>query len=295
LVDFPFALRSAATDVERELGRLLPKSDELEAPLYEAMRYAVLGGGKRLRPFLVLAVSDLFNVAREQSLRVAAAVELVHTYSLVHDDLPCMDDDDLRRGRETVHVKYDEATAVLVGDALLTLAFEVLADERTTADPKTRADLIRALARAAGGHGMVGGQMLDIMAEELAPDEGAVVRLQRLKTGEMIAFSAESGAILAHAGTSARHSLRMYAHDLGLAFQITDDLLDVDGEAAEVGKTVGKDAVAGKATFVALLGEDAARKRAGMLASQAKAHLEPFGQSADSLRALCDFVITRRN
>lgn len=295
MVDFPFALRSAATDVERELGRLLPKSDELEAPLYEAMRYAVLGGGKRLRPFLVLAVSDLFNVAREQSLRVAAAVELVHTYSLVHDDLPCMDDDDLRRGRETVHVKYDEATAVLVGDALLTLAFEVLADERTTADPKTRADLIRALARAAGGHGMVGGQMLDIMAEELAPDEGAVVRLQRLKTGEMIAFSAESGAILAHAGTSARHSLRMYAHDLGLAFQITDDLLDVDGEAAEVGKTVGKDAVAGKATFVALLGEDAARKRAGMLASQAKAHLEPFGQSADSLRALCDFVITRRN
>jgi farnesyl diphosphate synthase len=242
----------------------------------------------------VLHSAALFNVTPDYARRVAAAVELVHAYSLVHDDLPCMDDDDMRRGRPTVHVRYDEATAVLTGDALLTLAFEVLTDERTAADPRVRAELVRSLARAAGGHGMVGGQMLDLLGERRSLDEQGIVRLQRLKTGELIAFSGEAGAILARADPEHRAALRMYAHDLGLAFQIADDLLDVEGEAAELGKAVGKDADAGKATFVGLLGLDGARERARLLAGQAKLHLEPFGEKADPLRELCDFVINRR-
>ena len=290
---FQDALDEAAADVEKTLNRLLPKSHEFEARLYDAMRHAVLGGGKRMRPFIVLESAGLFNVARDMSLRVAAAVELIHCYSLVHDDLPCMDDDDLRRGQPTVHVAFDEATAVLAGDALLTMAFELLADEETSADPLVRMHLVRNLAKAAGGHGMVGGQMLDLMAETVPMDEMATVRLQRMKTGEMIAFSAEAGAILGHADRAHRHALRNFAHDLGLAFQIADDLLDVEGSAATMGKAVGKDGDRGKATFVSLLGLETARTRANMLAEQAKGHLAPFGNKAATLRDLCEFVINR--
>ncbi|MDP6342697.1 MAG: polyprenyl synthetase family protein, partial [Alphaproteobacteria bacterium] len=285
MVNFDNALAAAANAVDRELEALLPATEELEHRLFDAMRYAVLGGGKRLRPFLVVAGGQLFDIEMAQSVRVAAAVELVHAYSLVHDDLPCMDDDDLRRGRPTVHVEFDEATAILAGDALLSLAFEVLADKRTSVDPRVRSDLVMALARAAGGHGMVGGQMLDLWAEENPMDESGIVRMQRLKTGEMIAFSGEAGAILARARTFERQALRMYAHDLGLAFQITDDLLDVEGTEAETGKSVGKDLAAGKATFVSILGVEAARERVRMLAQQATTHLEPFaGKLAECVR-----------
>ena len=296
MTEFKAALDAAAKAVVTALDQLLPKSDEgPEGQLFEAMRYATLGGGKRLRPFLVLAGADIFEVAKSRAVRVAAAVEMVHSYSLVHDDLPCMDDDVLRRGQPTVHVKFDEATAVLVGDGLLTLAFEVLAGIETAHEPGVRAELVLGLSRAAGAHGMVGGQMLDLLAENKPLNEMEVVRLQRLKTGEMIAFSGEAGAILARTGTGDRQALRMYAHDLGLAFQITDDLLDVTAESDDIGKTVGKDAAQGKATFVAMLGVEGARKRARMLSDQAIAHLDVFGGRADSLRGLAEFVFSRRS
>ena len=295
MVDFNAMLAEAAEAVDQELDNLLPAGRELEHRLFDAMRYAVLGGGKRLRPFLVIAGGEIFDMEMAQCLRTAAAVELVHAYSLVHDDLPCMDDDDLRRGRPTVHVKFDEATAVLVGDALLTLAFVILADRRTSADPEVRTNLVAGLAKAAGGHGMVGGQVLDLWAENNPLDEAGTVRMQRLKTGEMIAFAGEAGGILARARPQQRQALRMFAHDLGLAFQITDDLLDAEGSAVEVGKATGKDAAAGKATIVAKLGIEAARDRATLLSRQAAAHLDRFGDKANPLRALCEFVITRSN
>ncbi len=296
MADFMLALAAAAKAVNSALEGLLPEpGDRPEGRLFEAMRHATLVGGKRLRPFLVIAGADIFEVRKSRAVRVGAAVEMIHGYSLVHDDLPCMDDDVLRRGQPTVHVKFDEATAVLAGDALLTLAFEVLAGEETTHDANVRADLALGLARAAGGRGMVGGQMLDLMAEHQQLDETAVVRMQRLKTGEMIAFSGEAGAILARTGASDRQALRMYAHDLGLAFQITDDLLDVTGESDDIGKTAGKDTVQGKATFVAMLGVDGAQKRARMLSDQAIAHLDVFGARADALRALAEYVLSRRS
>ncbi len=293
MVDFNAMLAKAAEAVDQELENLLPAGRELEHRLFDAMRYAVLGGGKRLRPFLVIASGEIFDMEMAQCLRTAAAVELVHAYSLVHDDLPCMDDDDLRRGRPTVHVEFDEATAVLTGDALLTLAFEILADRQTSSDPEVRTNLVTGLARAAGGHGMVGGQILDLWAESNPLDEAGTVRMQRLKTGEMIAFAGEAGAILARARPRQRQALRMFAHDLGLAFQITDDLLDVEGTAEDVGKATGKDVAAGKATIVSMLGVDAARDRATLLSRQAAAHLGHFGDKANPLRALCEFVITR--
>ncbi len=296
LTEFEVALNAAAKAVESELDRVLPQSGEgPEGRLFEAMRHATLGGGKRLRPFMVMAGADIFEVPASQSVRVGAAVELVHSYSLVHDDLPCMDDDVLRRGQPTVHVAFDEATAVLAGDALLTLAFEVLADGATTHDSEARAELVLGLSRAAGGHGMVGGQMLDLLAENQELNETSIIRMQRLKTGEMIAFSGEAGAILARTGGTDRQALRMFAHDLGLAFQIADDLLDVTGESADLGKTAGKDLAQGKATFVAMLGLEGARERAAMLSEQAIAHLEIFGERADALRALAGFVISRRS
>ena len=289
------ALRDSAETVNAALQKHIPQSDHSDGRLFDAMRYSTMAGGKRLRPFLVLNSAALFDVPLEWALPSAAAIEMVHTYSLVHDDLPCMDDDNLRRGRPTVHVKYDEATAVLTGDALLTLAFEVLADRKTSPDPEVRMDLVAGLSRAAGGHGMVGGQVLDLWAEEHKLDEAGTVRMQRLKTGEMIAFSGEAGAILARARPQQRLALRMFAHDLGLAFQITDDLLDAEGSAVEVGKATGKDAAAGKATIVAKLGIEAARDRATLLSRQAAAHLDRFGDKANPLRALCEFVITRSN
>ena len=276
------------------LERLLVVPPDLEARVYEAMRYAALGPGKRLRPFLVLAGARLFGIARQCALQAAAAIEMVHAYSLVHDDLPAMDDSDLRRGRPTCHKQFDEATAVLAGDGLLTAAFGVLAHPDTHGDPAVRCELVAALAIAAGATGMVGGQMIDLIAEHQPLDIGAITRLQRMKTGALIAFSCEAGAILAKAPAEPRAALRGYAHDLGLAFQIADDLLDVEGSAAETGKPVGADAAAGKATFVSILGVERARAQAELLIGQADAHLDLFGGRAELLREAARFVISRR-
>lgn len=291
---FTDALAEDARAVTETLNRLLSTEDGAEARLTEAMRYATLNGGKRVRPFLVMTSARLFNVSESSALRVAAAVEMVHCYSLVHDDLPAMDDDDLRRGQPTCHVRFDEATAILAGDALLTKAFQVLADPDTHSDPAVRSDLVAELAHAAGDEGMVAGQMLDLMAEDTTLGMSEVTRLQRLKTGMLIGFACESGAILGKAPAAARHALRAYVHDLGLAFQIVDDLLDVEGDEKEVGKKTGKDQAAGKATFVSLLGRDRARAQADMLAEQAAQHLELFAEKANHLRELAQFVVKRR-
>jgi farnesyl diphosphate synthase len=266
----------------------------LEARVYDAMRYSALAPGKRLRPLLVLASSRLFGVARGSALQVAAAIEMVHAYSLIHDDLPAMDDSALRRGRPTCHKAFDEATAVLAGDGLLTMAFEALAHPDAHGSPAVRCELVAALAAAAGGAGMVGGQMIDLIAETQTLDIGAITRLQRMKTGALIAFSCEAGAILARAPHERRLALRGYAHDLGLAFQIADDLLDVEGSAEETGKPVGADAAAGKATFVSILGIERARAQAELLINQAVAHLDLFEQRAELLRQVARFVIDRR-
>lgn len=295
MTDLNTALAGAADSVASELDRLLPVPDGPEARVHEAMRYAVFNGGKRLRPFLVLQSSRLFNVAEAAALSVAAAIEMVHCYSLVHDDLPAMDDDDLRRGQPTCHRMFDEATAILAGDALLTKAFEVLALPRTHSDPAVRCELVWELAVASGGHGMVGGQMMDLWAEDNELDMAAVTRLQQLKTGKLIDFSCQAGAVLGKAPRQLRLALRAYAHDLGLAFQIADDLLDAEGDIAEVGKAVRKDAEAGKATFVSLLGVERARAQAEMLAVQAVKHLEPFQEKADLLRAVARYVVERRS
>jgi farnesyl diphosphate synthase len=258
------------------------------------MRYACLGGGKRLRPLLVLQSSALFGVAQSCALRAAAAVEFIHCYSLVHDDLPAMDNSDLRRGRPTVHKEFDDATAILAGDALLTLAFEALAHPETHEDPHIRCQLVTALAVAAGGAGMCGGQMLDLAGENQALDGAGITRLQRLKTGELISFSCEAGAILGRASPPQRHALKAYAHDLGLAFQMADDILDATGTEDDTGKSVGQDAAAGKSTFVSILGLDQARKQAAMIARQAADHLDVFEERADILRQLARYVVERR-
>ncbi len=294
-ISFPDALNEAARLTDALLERHLLTPPGLEARVVQAMRYAALSPGKRLRPFLVLAASRLFAVAPRSALQVAAAVEMVHAYSLVHDDLPAMDNSDLRRGRPTCHRIFDEATAVLAGDGLLTMAFGVLSQPDTHGDPAVRCELVSALAAAAGAAGMVGGQMIDLLAERQTLDIGAITRLQRLKTGALIAFSCESGAILAKASTELRLALKGYAHDLGLAFQIADDLLDVEGSAAETGKPVGSDAAAGKATFVSILGAARARAQAEHLIRQAVAHLDLFEQRADLLREAARFVVTRRS
>ena len=293
-ISFPEALEEAARLTDAALERLLAVPPGLEARVYEAMRYSALAPGKRMRPFLVLASANLFGVAQRCALQVAAAVEMVHAYSLVHDDLPAMDDSDLRRGRPTCHKQFDEATAVLAGDGLLTSAFEVLSDPDTHGDPAVRCELVATLASAAGPAGMVGGQMIDLIAERQKLDIGAITRLQRMKTGALIAFSCEAGAILAKAPGEVRMALRGYAHDLGLAFQIADDLLDVEGSAAETGKPVGADAAAGKATFVSILGVERARAQAEHLVRQAAAHLDLFEQRAELLREAARFVIARR-
>jgi len=293
-ISFPVALAQAAQMTDAVLDKLLVAPPDLEARVYEAMRYSALAPGKRLRPFLVLASSDLFGVAQRCALQVAAAGEMVHAYSLVHDDLPAMDDSDLRRGRPTCHKEFDEATAVLAGDGLLTAAFEVLADPDTHGDPAVRCELVAALAGAAGAAGMVGGQMIDLIAEHQTLDIGAITRLQRMKTGALIAFSCEAGAILAKAPHELRTTLRGYAHDLGFAFQIADDLLDVEGSAEETGKPVGADIASGKATFVSILGTTRAREQAELLIQQAMAHLDLFEQRAELLREAARFVITRR-
>jgi farnesyl diphosphate synthase len=289
------AMAATSAAVEKQLDRILKVPDGPEARVFEAMRYSVFAGGKRLRPLLVLASAELFGVDRRQALRVAAALECVHCYSLIHDDLPAMDDDDLRRGKPTVHKQFDEATAILAGDALLTVAFEILADEDTHSDPYVRTELVKALAKASGGHGMVGGQMIDLSAADHDLDTQAIFRLQNMKTGALISFAAEAGAIMSHAGKHARAHLQGYARDLGLAFQIADDLLDVEGSEEETGKAVGKDEDAGKATIVGLLGVERARQQAEILADQAIEHLSKFDDKAALLRAIAHFAINRRS
>ncbi len=287
------ALDAIGKAMDQRFDRLLPVPADGRARLFEAMRHATIGGGKRMRPLLVVAACDLFHIDRERALRVALAIECVHVYSLIHDDLPCMDDDDLRRGKATVHKAFDEATAVLAGDSLHALAFEVLAEEATHEDPFARAELVIELARASGPSGMAGGQMMDLAAETATFDLAAVTRLQQLKTGALIGFCLEAGAIMGRINDASRTPLRGYARDLGLAFQIADDLLDVEGSSEKTGKAVQKDADAGKATFVSLLGVERARMQAGMLIEQAIAHLQGFGQEADLLRAIARFAIER--
>ncbi len=289
------AMAAVAEGVDETLAAVLPtaEGDGPEATLFEAMRYATLGGGKRFRPFLVVATAALFDVPEAVSLRVGAAVELIHSYSLVHDDLPCMDDDQMRRGKPACHVKFGESTAVLAGDALVPLAFEVLWDSRTHPDAAVRGELISHLAHAAGSGGMVGGQMIDLAAERLDLDIGEVTRLERLKTGALIEFCCQAGGILGRADAKELRILGAFAHDLGLAFQIADDLLDVEGEAQQVGKAVGKDAARGKATFVTILGPDKARDQARLLAQQAAQHLESFGEGARLLAEVAGYVVAR--
>lgn len=266
-----------------------------EAKVAEAIRYSALSGGKRLRPFLTLECASLFGVDKEAAVNAAACIEFIHTYSLIHDDLPAMDDDDMRRGKPSCHKQFGEATAILAGDGLLTFAFEVMADRKVHPDPQVRCELIRTVAKAAGVHGMVGGQMMDLDAEDRELELDEIIRLQRLKTGEMFAVSCEAGAILGKAPEQMRNRLSRYAHDIGLAFQITDDLLDVEGTREETGKEVGKDATAGKATLVEMMGIERARDHAETLADQAKAHLSVFDKKADRLRSLAEYVVSRRS
>lgn len=288
------AMDEVVEAVNKTITRLLPDTDLPEAPLYEAMRHGTLSGGKRLRPFLAIHAANLFNVDTNRSRRVAAAIEFVHCYSLIHDDLPSIDDAALRRGQPTVHKKFDEATAILAGDALLTLAFEVLGENETHEDPRVRCELVRAMAQAAGGHGMIGGQMLDLIGENEEFDLGTISRLQRMKTGKLMAFACESGAILGKANEPHKRALCNYAYDLGLAFQVTDDILDVEADPQDTGKDTRKDEEAGKATFVSTMGKEGAKERAQMLVDQAKAHLKIFEGRGRILCDLADYVLQRR-
>jgi farnesyl diphosphate synthase len=294
------AMAQIAQATEDELDLLISEVDEPENRVLKAMRHGCLNGGKRLRPFLVVTTARLFRVADSCAIRVAAALEMLHSYSLVHDDLPAMDDDDLRRGQPTVHKAFDEATAILAGDALLTEAFKVLSGESTHPDPAVRCALVHELAVAAGAHGMVGGQMIDVMADQLT-EAGTprgmslpeITRMHQMKTGRLISYSCMAGCILGKAPSSLRVALKNYAHDLGIAFQIADDILDVEGSTEMLGKTAGKDEAAGKSTYVSLLGLEQAKVKASMLAEQACKHLDPFQEKADMLRELATFVVQR--
>jgi farnesyl diphosphate synthase len=289
------ALEAIAADLNDKMDDLLPQVARCkEVKVLEAMRYSTMGGGKKLRPFMVTASAGLFGVSREVSLQTAAAIEFIHVYSLIHDDLPAMDDDDVRRGQPACHIKFGEAAAILAGDGLLTLAFEILADETTHPSPNVRCELIKAAAQAAGVKGMVGGQMMDLDAEHETLTIDEIIHLQRMKTGQLFMVACEAGAILGKAAPQLRTALRGYANAIGLAFQITDDLLDVEGTREETGKEVGKDNVKGKATLVSALGVDRARGQAQMLVKQAKTHLEAFDNRADILRSLADYVIERK-
>jgi farnesyl diphosphate synthase len=288
------AMAAVAAAVEAELDLLLPV-DGAQARLHEAMRYAMLGGGKRLRPFLVAAAGELFGVPDRAATRAGAAVELIHGYSLVHDDLPAMDDAALRRGRPACHRAFDETTAILVGDALQALAFEALARPDYGADAGQRCALVAGLARAAGALGMCGGQMVDLLAEGRRLTLPEVGELQRLKTGAIIVFACEAGAILGQAAPDERAALVGYGEDVGLAFQIRDDLLDVEGDSAALGKDAGRDREAGKATFVQLLGEQGARAELAELRSRALERLDIFGPRATVLERLFDFVVNRQS
>ena len=280
-------------DIDRLYAELLPAVSDGRKRLFEAMRHAATGGGKRLRPLLTIGAARLFAIDRECALRVGAAIEAIHVYSLIHDDLPCMDDADLRRGRATVHKAFGEAVAVLAGDSLHALAFQILADPVTHEDPWVRSDLVLELSRAAGPSGMAGGQMMDLVAEGQQLDLPAITRLQQLKTGALIEYSVEAACIMARLPPEARTPYRGYARNIGLAFQIADDLIDHSGDETAAGKRTGKDADAGKATFVSLLGEDRARQQARFLVEQAIEHLSDHGEEADLLRAIARFAIER--
>ena len=289
------ALISQGENISAILDRLLPPMPGPQGRVIEAMRYAALSGGKRLRPLLVRESARLFDVPEQQALRAGAAIEMIHCYSLIHDDLPAMDDSALRRGRPTAHVAFDEATAILAGDGLLTEAFAVLADPLTHKSPSVRVELVGHLAAAAGAAGMVGGQMIDMAPERAELDLAGISHLQRLKTGALILFSCEAGAILGEAGQVERQALLGYAQDLGLAFQIADDILDAESTPEALGKPTGQDANLGKATFVGQLGIEAARERARSLVGSACARLDLFGEKADLLRQTAAFVVDRQS
>ncbi|MDH6231176.1 farnesyl diphosphate synthase [Mesorhizobium soli] len=297
-IPFEARLEAHAEQVEALLRRLLDDRllpGEIARPqqLFAAMRHGVLNGGKRLRPFLVLESAALFEADAEVALRVAAALECVHCYSLIHDDLPAMDDDDLRRGQPTVHKAFDEASAILAGDSLLTYAFDILADTATTLPAERKLALVLGLARAAGPGGMAGGQALDLEAERSSPDEAGIIRLQAMKTGALIRYACEAGAILAGAQEEDREKLAEFGSAIGLAFQLADDLLDLTADTETMGKATGKDAAAGKATLAALHGIDWTRAQLRGLVAQAHALLEPYGERADLLRQAASFVAER--
>jgi len=289
------ALDKAAKATETTLERVLPQPHGLHSRIHEAMRYATFAGGKRLRPFLVIECAGLFDVADARASRTAAAIEVLHTYSLVHDDLPAMDNDDLRRGRPTTHKAFDEATAILAGDGLLTIAFEILSHPETHPSAEVRCKLIARLAEAAGANGMIGGQMIDMVAAERTFGAEDVMLLQRLKTGQLFEFSCESGAILAEAGPEHQERLRAFARYMGLVFQITDDLLDVTSTAEKTGKAVGKDQEHGKATLVSIYGIEGARAEAKKISDRALAALEPYGARAVALRDLLPYLLARES
>lgn len=291
------ALATACQEIERTIDKLLPAVPDDEGLLIDAMRYAAMGGGKRVRGFLILQGAALFGADHRAALRVAASVEFLHAYSLVHDDLPAMDDDDLRRGRPSTHKKFNEAIAILAGDALQTFAFDVLLQPATSPDPSIRAELALALARASGSGGMVGGQVIDICGEGKSLSLAQVQRLHAMKTGALIAYAAEAGAILGGASPDdpRRAALKRYGDDLGTAFQVADDVLDSTASTEELGKTAGKDENASKSNYVALLGIDGARKEARRLSDRAIDSLSIFGPQAALLRSLADYFVERRS
>jgi farnesyl diphosphate synthase len=291
-------LERVASAVEGRLDRLLAQNPGKalgNAKFREAMRYAALGGGKRLRPFLLIESARLFGIEEKDALPAACALECVHCYSLVHDDLPAMDDDAVRRGRATLHIAFDEATAILAGDALLTLAFEILSDPETHPDPAIRAELVLLLAKAGGWQGMALGQALDLSPARQGFSAGEIAEMQALKTGALFRFACEAGAVLGRADPSQREALVRYASAFGQAFQLADDLLDAQGDAETLGKAVAKDEARGKATLVALLGPDAARKRLATLLQEAEAALTPFGERAITLLETVRFAANRKS
>lgn len=295
VIDSPLAqaLERIASDMDAAFDAMLPVPDDARARLLEAMRYAAIGGGKRLRPLLLTTTAAMYGVDRDAAIRASIAIEAIHVYSLIHDDLPCMDDDALRHGKPTLHIAYDEATAVLAGDSLHAFAFEVLADPSTSADPFVRIELVQTLGNASGFRGMAGGQMMDLAAETSEFDLQTVTRLQQLKTGALLGAAVEMGAILGRVPIEGRTHLRGFARDIGLAFQIADDLIDHEGDAAIAGKAVGKDADAGKETFVSLLGPERARAQAARLVEQAIDHLAQHGREADVLRSVARYIVER--
>jgi len=292
-IDFKSHLKAVSEEIEAVLRDILPLPSGNQKSVMEASRYAALGGGKRLRPFLMIETARMLGSLNKGVYIAGAALECMHVYSLVHDDLPCMDNDDFRRGKPTVHKKYNEALAVLTGDNLLTISFEILADSKVHEDPNIRMTLISDLAKAGGAGGMIGGQIIDISKSSVIRDETFISQLQKLKTGALIEYAVTAGATLSNASESEKTALKNYARDIGLAFQIKDDILDVEGDAEIIGKSVGKDDALGKVTFVSILGLENARIKASQLGKSAVAHLAPFGKKAEILSKTVDFILNR--